>query len=131
MIRIVHFDHNPKKSQEYIVELRRMIEAQGLDYTFFKGEFDNWDLDREFLEEMLYDQDVFLVHPGVSSEDRELQRDVVCDYPVIYPELRIGIISLLPDDYENTCFFRSKRIRLLDYRELEEIMAFIFEKASR
>lgn len=129
-MKILHFDHDPRKSQEYIVELKRMFEKQELDYTFFKGDFDCFDLNRDHLEEMLYDQDVFLAHPGISEENAEFQRDILCSYPIIYPELRIGIISLLPDDYSDTCSFGSDRIRLLDYRELEEVMAFIFEKSS-
>lgn len=118
MIKVLHYDHHLDLASELHAELlSRFYEHPFVEYEFIDpGNETRFEYIREIIESKLPNADVLLIHPGIRGQDV-----VIHQYPVMYPHLRIGLITPSPDQYES-----SDKIVLLDCLNLDQIVNFVY-----
>nr|MBA4405607.1 hypothetical protein [Nanoarchaeum sp.] len=112
MIRVLHYDMSevfmPRKFFKEV--MFKTPEEKGFEYELVE------DISIKELEDILSqnNHDVLLIHPGLEN-----QRKVIEEYPKRFPQLKIGLISYLPEDYEQG------QVRAFSYDRVNSVIEFI------
>ncbi|MBS3172519.1 hypothetical protein J4438_02990 [Candidatus Woesearchaeota archaeon] len=113
MIKLLHYD--PSGIYSISEEFMSRIMFAGFDskeFRYFAEEGSIDELEKVILREV---PNVLLIHPGVKNQAR-----VIEDYPIMFPNLKIGLISFIPEDYQT-----NNQIRILSYERIDEVLQFI------
>ncbi len=114
MIKVLHYDYRRDEAGDFIVPiLNEFALDDNIDYDLFLGY--SFIPDSGRLERMLPEKDVLLIHSGLSG-----QRVVGKEYPLRFPNLKIGILSFIPEHYTD-----AGNVSVLDYRNTQSIVDFV------
>lgn len=124
MVKVYHFDYKLafEVIKDYQEDLERIFKRYpNIEYRFdgpidtYNQKFELW---KPTFETELVGQDVFLVHPGLEG-----QRYVINVLPQKFPDLYIGILTFVPEDYKEAL----GKVEILPCRRdrLEKILEFV------
>lgn len=79
-------------------------------------------MDRLSLEQKLSSYDILLIHSGI-----RLQKYVMTELPKKFPNLEIGLLTFLPEDYDEA----SGKVTLLNLKNTESIVDYVLEASKK
>jgi len=115
MVKVLHFNYDHMHEGFYMHNLYVLLEKHP------EIQFDSlpshryWDLiENKKLETMLDSYDILLIHASILSQDY-----VMLELPVKFPNLKIGVVTRVPDDYYesrgNVSIVNVRAEKILDY----------------